>query len=151
MHKLNTCYFKRETMVRHHLTALAAGVALSLGVATEAPAQVACCGAVAAYPVLTVPPIDPIYVVNRGPAFSGPGHYLSGLGPFVREVPDVPAGPYPYVGQIYSGYPWGFQNSGGYPRGSYSPFIGYPYAEPAPPRPYRAYYRSVRGYPRYPR
>ena len=136
-------------MIRYHLGVLAAGIALSLGIV--APAAAACCGAVAAYPVLTVPPIDPIYVVNRGPIFSGPGHYLSGLGPFVREVPDVRPGPYPYVGPMFTGYPWGFQSSGGYPRGAYSPYIGYPYAEPAPPRPYRAYYRSVRGYPRYPR
>ena len=131
-------------MIRTLLKALAAGGAISLAIAGSAAAN--CCGAVAAYPVLTVPPIDPIYVVNRGPIYSGPGPYLSGMGPFVREVPDVRPGPYPYVGPVFTGYPWGFQNSGGYPRGAYSPFTGYPYAEPAPPRPYRA----VRRYPRYP-
>jgi hypothetical protein len=40
---------------------------------------------------------------------------------------------YPYVGFVYSGYPYGaFGPATGYPRGFYSPYTGYPYAEPYP-------------------
>src|SRR5437764_6512948 len=71
------------------------------------------------------------YVVNQGPLFSGPGHELE------RRVPDLMPSGYPYGGHVYSGYPYGMQISGRYPRGHFSPFAGYPHAEP-----YRLYYRS---------
>jgi len=110
------------------------------------------CGCPVAAPVVVeqvVVSVDPIYVVNRGPQYSGPGHYLSGLGPFVRDVPDpLPSPYYPYIGFLYTGYPYGLQNSGGYPRGSYSPFTGYPYADP-PPYVYRMYRSNARARNRY--
>src|SRR6266699_3186262 len=97
-------------MLGHRFHILAAAAALSLGLAGEAVAG-GCCSAL---PVVT----DEIYLVNQGPVFSGPGHALP------RQLPDpMPAeGSYPYVGYVYSGYPYGLQSSGGYPRGFYSPF-----------------------------
>ena len=79
------------------------------------------------------------YLVNQGPVFSGPGHYR-------HQLADAEPCCYPYVGPVFTGYPYGFNNSGGYPRGSYSPFTGYPYAEPAPyvsGPPYRQRYRRA--------
>ncbi len=78
--------------------------------------------------VAVVEPCGPLvesYLVNQGPTFSGPGHYLRQAG---GSAPCC----YPYVGFIYSGYPYGAFGPGGYPRGYYSPYIGYPYAEPYP-------------------
>ena len=139
-------------MVDHRLNIIAAAAAFSLGAATQAaagccPASYANCGcgplyapAVALVPAPVVDPTPEIYVVNQGPVFSGPGHALP------RQLPDpvpVDGGSYPYVGYVYSGYPYGLQNSGGYPRGFYSAVIGYPYADP-PPYVYRAYHGSVR-------
>jgi hypothetical protein len=121
-------------MLGHRFNMLAAAAALSVGLAGTAAAG-GCCGVVG-LPVVT----DEIYLVNQGPVFSGPGHALP------RQLPDpvpVDGGSYPYVGYVYSGYPYGLQNSGGYPRGFYSPFTGYPYADP-PPYVYRAYHGSVR-------
>jgi hypothetical protein len=106
------------------------------------------CGVVVAEPVVV--PVEPFLLVNKRPILSGPGHYLQGIGPYVpvdRQGP--PAGAYPYVGFVYSGYPYGLQNSGGYPRGSYSPFTGYPYGDPPPTVVYR--YHGARRYPHYPR
>jgi hypothetical protein len=118
-------------MFGHRFGVLAAA-ALSLGLAGEAVAG-GCCAVV--LPAVT----EEIELVNQGPVFSGPGHALP------RQLPDpAPAiGSYPYVGYVYSGYPYGLQNSGGYPRGFYSALIGYPYADP-PPYVYRAYHGSVR-------
>jgi hypothetical protein len=103
------------------LNVLAAVAALLLS--PTAPAHAGCCPV---GEVLEPVEVGQMYVVNQGPIFAGPGHYLR------RESPDaLPyAGGYPYVGPIYTGYPYGFQNSGGYPRGSYSPFTGYPYVDP---------------------
>jgi hypothetical protein len=131
---------------------LAAAAALSFAFAGEAAAGSCCptCGCAAVVVETDVTPVDPIYVVNRGPAFSGPGHYLSGIGPFVRDVPmPMPRPDYPWVGYLYTGYPYGGQDSGGYPRGSYSPFIGYPYGDPPPKVVYRTH--GARHYPRYSR
>ena len=122
-----------------------------LAVAAAGPATAGCC------PICGCPPVvvervvvlltDPIYVVNQGPQFSGPGHYLSGLGPWVSEVPNpLPRPDYPYVGHISTGYPYGLQNVGAYPRGFYRPYAGYPYADP-PPRVYCSF-RGTRS-PRY--
>jgi hypothetical protein len=60
-----------------------------------------------------------------------------------------PAGAFPYVGFVYSGYPYGLQNSGGYPRGSYSPFTSYHYGDLPPTVVYR--YHGARRDPQYPR
>jgi hypothetical protein len=123
---------------------LAAAAALSFAFVSEAAAGGGCCpGCGCAATVVVEPevtPVDPIYVVNRGPHFSGPGHYLSGIGPFVRDVPTpMPRPDYPWVGYLYTGYPYGVEDSGGYPRGSYSPFIGYPYGDPPPKLVYRTH------------
>ena len=94
--------------------------------------------------VVAAQPCAPeMYLVNQGPVFSGPGHHVR-PGPELR--PDVLPGSYPYVGPVYTGYPYGLQDSGGYPRGLYSPFIGYPYAEPAPAPLYWGRHRVYRRY-----
>jgi hypothetical protein len=137
----------------NRLNALAAAAAVSLVAATPAAAG-GCCPLPAVNCACMPSDITGgIYLVNQGPVFSGPGHYLP------RQPPDLPPSGYPYVGFVYSGYPYGLQNSGGYPRGSYSPYTGYPYAETYPGRPYvgvrrvayrtsyrpaRVYYRPVR-------
>ena len=85
------------------------------------------CGTVVA--ALPCPPIES-YLVNQGPVLSGPGHYLGQLEE-ARPCCDIYR--YPYVGFVYSGYPFGaFGPATGYPRGFYSPYTGYPYAEPYP-------------------
>ena len=87
-----------------------AGAALLLAVAGGAAAG--CCPTCRCAPVVVqkvLVPVEPMYVVNQGPVYSGPGHYLNGFGPFVGAIP----GP---------GYPY----NGGYPRGSYRAFTGYP-------------------------
>jgi hypothetical protein len=87
-------------------------------------------------------PLVESYLVNQGPVFSGPGHYR-------HQLADPEPCCYPSVGPVFTGYPYGFNDSGGYPRGSYSPFTGYPYAEPAP---YVSWspHRRVRHYYRHP-
>jgi hypothetical protein len=122
-------------MLGHRFSTLVAAAALSIGLAGKAGAG-GCCGGAGVLPAVT----DEIYLVNQGPVFSGPGHALP------RQLPDpvpVDGGSYPYVGYVYSGYPYGLQSSGGYPRGFHSALTGYPYADP-PPYVYRAYHGSVR-------
>jgi hypothetical protein len=141
----------RHQFIRHCFGVLATGAALAFAVAGDAaagccpaPAADCSCGPVAALVPVVPVPVEQIYVVNQGPVFSGPG-------PYVRQFSEAAPAAYPYVGPVFAGYPYGLQNSGGYPRGYYSPYTGYPYAEPAPRHAYRAHYRSVRAYPRYPR
>jgi hypothetical protein len=141
-------------MSDHCLKVLAGSVVtatLALGIASEAAAGGCCpgiyascgCGPVVEQVLVAPVVMDEMYLVNQGPVFSGPGHNLP------RQFPDEPPGAYPYVGYVYSGYPYGLQDSGGYPRGAYSPFTGYPYAEPLPRGAYRVRHRSVRAYPRH--
>jgi hypothetical protein len=124
------------------VTSVAAVAAFTLAAAGQAAAG--CCPSCDCPPVVVkglvvVPPADPIYVVNQGPNFSGPGHYLNGLGPWVSQVPSpFPRPDYPYVGHVFTGYPYGLQSVGVYSRGFYSPYTGYPYADP-PPRVYRSF------------
>ena len=78
-------------MAKHPLHLIAIGAAVSLGAVTPAAAG-GCCPA-------------PIYVVNQGPVFTGPG-------PMIQQLPDrapkaYPGG-YPYVGFVFSGYPYGY-------------------------------------------
>ncbi len=128
-------------MIERRLCLLAAAAALWLGIAGGARAGCCpTCGCVSA--ALVAGPAQ-IWVVNQGPVFAGPGHHVR-PGPELR--PDVPPGSYPYVGPVYTGYPYGLQDSGGYPRGFYSPFIGYPYAEPAPAPLYWGRHRAYRRY-----
>jgi hypothetical protein len=131
-----------KNRLQNRLQVLAAGAAALFAVVAQADAgccPTCGCAAVAVGPAAA---IEPMIVVNRGPQYSGPGHYLSGEGPFVTEVPQPRPGPgaYPYVGWVFTGYPYGQYNSGGYPRGAYSPFTGYPYAEPGPPDVYRRHH-----------
>jgi len=129
-------------MFKRCVTSLAAIAVCAIAAAGQAAAG--CCPSCDCPPPVAVEhvvvaPVDPIYVVNRGPHFSGPGHYLSGFGPWVSAVPDpLPRPDYPYVGHVYAGYPYGQQSIGVYSRGFYSPYTGYPYADP-PPRVYRSY------------
>jgi len=78
-------------MLKSPLYLIALGAAMSLGAVTQAAAG-GCCPA-------------PIYVVNQGPVFTGPG-------PMIQQLPDrapkaYPGG-YPYVGFVFSGYPYGY-------------------------------------------
>jgi hypothetical protein len=87
------------------------------------------CGGV----VEVAPPCAPTesYLVNQGPVLSGPGHYLAQL---EAAPPCCDIYRYPYVGFVYSGYPYGrFGPASGYPRGFYNPYAGYPYADGYPP------------------
>jgi hypothetical protein len=98
-------------MTKHSLSIIAVGAAVSLlGAATPAAAG-GCCE---------------MYVVNQGPVFSGPG-------PFVRQVRDPAPSPccdsYPYVGFVYSGYPYGY----------YDAWVGAPHVGPMYPRVMRRY------------
>ena len=142
-------------MVNRRLNAFAAAAALAMSIATKATAG-GCCPAAVVDCGCAGPALAPgAYLVNQGPVFSGPGHYL-------RSTPDVPPpADYPYVGFVYSGYPWGVWDSGGYARGFYDPMAGYPYADP-PPRihymhhstaayrgPWRSAYRHHHLYPRH--
>jgi hypothetical protein len=121
-------------MTRYCLNLCAVAATLWLGLMTQAPAG-GCpgfgancgCGPVLAAVQVAEPcrPLVESYLVNQGPVFSGPGHYL-------RQLEDPAPCCYPYVGFVYSGYPYGAYGPGGYPRGSYSPYAGYPYAEPYP-------------------
>jgi hypothetical protein len=73
-------------------------------------------------------PLGESYLVNQGPVFSGPGHYL-------RQLEDPAPCCYPYVGSVYSG-----------PYGAYGgSYAGYPHAAPYP---YvgRLPYRGGRGF-----
>src|SRR3954451_2757892 len=95
------------------LSVLTAGAALSLAVAGEAAAG--CCPTCRCAPVVVqrvLVPVEPIYVVNQGPVYSGPGPYLNGFGPFVGAIP----GP---------GYPYG-RFDGSYLRGASGAATGYP-------------------------
>jgi hypothetical protein len=123
--------------MRKGLRALFIGGALVVAAATQAAAEccVRCCiGFVetcACGPAVLEPPLPgEMYVVNQGPVLSGPG-------PVLRQPRDYAPPYYPYVGRVYSGYPFG-ADGGGYPRGSYNPFVGYPFAEA--PSPYFRYH-----------
>jgi hypothetical protein len=87
-------------MAKHPLRLIAISAAVSLGAATPAAAG-GCCPGVAQ----VCPCGPPIYVVNQGPVFTGPG-------PMIQQLPDrapkaYPGG-YPYVGFVFSGYPYGY-------------------------------------------
>jgi len=128
----------QRTSMRRRLLTIVFGIGAGVLTATAAAAQ-CCLGFVencTCGPSVIEPPLPgPMYVVNQGPVHQGPGPVLWQP----REL--VP--PYaPYVGYVYSGYPYGIYRPG-YPRGLYNPYVGYPYADPPPPR-YR--YRAA-GYP----
>ena len=108
-------------MVKHPLHVLAIAAVVALGTATQAAAQ--CC------PACDCGPGPRSYLVNQGPVFSGPGHY-------VAQIPDPAPRKYPYVGFVYNGYPYGY----------YRPWIGAPYAGPRVTYRYRpapVYYRQM--------
>jgi hypothetical protein len=144
-------------MLKRVIEVLGTGLALTCGMIAHAPAGSCAgpdCGCGPAVAVAAVPcvPLVESYLVNQGPVYSGPGHYL-------RQTPDPEPCCYPSVGYVYSGYPYGVYDSGGYPRGFYSPYAGYPYAETYPYRRYahwrqRSYHRVYRPtampYPRVP-
>ncbi len=131
-------------MIGRCLNLCAIAATLALGLVVEAFAGScfgANCGCGPA--IAVVEPCRPLvesYLVNQGPVFSGPGHYL-------RQAEDPAPCCYPYVGFVYSGYPYGAYTQGVYPRGAYNPYAGYPYAEPYPyfgRLPHRAARRHVR-------
>ncbi len=136
-------------MLRYLSVLVLAAAAAAVAIAEDASAG-ACagggncgCGAVVVEVAQPCPPIES-YLVNQGPVLSGPGHYL---GQLENAPPCCDIYRYPYVGFVYSGYPYGeFGPATGYPRGFYSPFTGYPYAEPYPyfgRRPHRYGHRHV--------
>jgi hypothetical protein len=100
-------------MVKQPLYLIAIGTAVVFGGAIEAAAG-GCC--------------TPIYVVNQGPVRSGPGPFISQL---PEPAPKPYPGAYPYVGFVFSGYPYGYHDA----------WIGAPYADAMD-------YRLVRRYSR---
>jgi hypothetical protein len=114
--------------MRKRLSLLA--TALTLGLAN--PAAAGCCGysvwpAFAPGPWALFAPPPEMLVVNQGPVPA----------PFLYQAPDLPPFGYPYVGFVFSGYPYGF----------YSPWVGAPGWGP-PPGYYRARYRAGARYDR---
>src|SRR6516165_398966 len=112
--------------LRQAIAGLTMAASLAIGAGAEAgagccPAFAVNCGCETAMPVVAAPQF---YLVNQGPEFTGPGHYLP------RQIRDVAPFDYPHVGFVYSGYPYGDYGLPGYPRGFYSPYTGFPYAEP---------------------
>jgi hypothetical protein len=142
---LNDGAFRGEIMFKS--SALAVGAVLSLAIAGEAVAG--CCPTCGCAPVVVPnvppPPPEPIFVVNQGPVYSGPGPYLNGYGPFVGAVP----GP-GYPAGRFSAYPQDPFWRVSYPRVYYTYSTGSPYAGPPPlaaaPGPQ---YRAARVYPRF--
>lgn len=126
--------------MRHHrLPVIAIGAALAAAAAMPAAAQgYGCCGPVAAYGVPAVPlaypptgyvlnPSDaraPIYLVNQGPVYRGPG---------IFAVPTYSEGgyaftPYPYVSGGYGYRRWGHgPRYGRYVDPSFRPYGAPPY------------------------
>ncbi len=126
--------------MRKRFAALVVGGTLAVAAATTKAVAQCCLGFVetcACGPAVLEPPLrGEMYVVNQGPVYSGPG-------PVLRQPHDFAPPYYPYVGYVYSGYPFG-RDRGGYPRGFYNPFVGYPFADPPPPYyRYRALQRRV--------
>ena len=108
--------------------ALVAAVIVSFAMTAEAPAggcagaSCGCAGVVAiAQPC---PPAVQSYLVNQGPVLAGPGHYLG-------QLEDAAPCCYPYVGFVYSGYPYGATDRGAIRVASTTPIS----ATPTPIRP----------------
>jgi hypothetical protein len=90
-------------MVKHSILSAAISAVALVGAASQAAAQ--CCATCDCGPGMVVEQV----VVNQGPVFSGPGHYLA-------QTPDSKPRKYPYVGFVFSGYPYGY----------YDPYVGAP-------------------------
>jgi hypothetical protein len=104
-------------MVKHPLYAAGVGAALLLGAATQAAAQ-CCpgCNCGGGYTVgQVVIPGPRSYLVDQGPVYSGPGAYAA-------QIEDPAPRKYPYVGFVFSGYPYGYYDAYvGAPRRFYYP------------------------------
>jgi hypothetical protein len=89
-------------MTRRSLYSFAVGTVVSLAAAAPAVAGGCCPGQAIACAC------PDMYLVNQGPVFSGPGAFATQ----VRDLPPQPpcCGSYPYVGFVYSGYPYGYYN-----------------------------------------
>jgi hypothetical protein len=99
-----------------------AATLLILSPGTREKAIAGCCPP--AMPTCVCPaPAPQIYIVEQGPIFTGPG-------PCLRQAADPAPQAYPYVGPVFTGYLYGEFGPGGNPRGFFSPYLGYPYAEP---------------------
>ena len=96
-------------MIKPSLRSLAVGAGLVLGAATPAAAQ--CCPTCNCAGYLA----NQSYLVNQGPTYTGPGQ-------FVSQAPDPAPRQFPYVGFVFSGYPYGFHDPYvGAPRRFYHP------------------------------
>jgi hypothetical protein len=96
-------------MFRRSLYLFAASAVAALAVASPAAAG-GCCECIAMpacppaeyLPVLELPEVTPIYVVNHGPVYTGPGIVSA---PMFYKLRTSTA-PYPYIGhEHYYGYP----------------------------------------------
>jgi hypothetical protein len=113
-------------MTKRSLYIFAVGAVVSLAAAAPAAAG-GCCPGRAAVDCACGPDM---YVVNQGPVFSGPGAFVSQI----RDLPPPPpcCGSYPYVGFVYSGYPYGYYNDWvGAPRRYVSQRVHYRVKRPA--------------------
>jgi hypothetical protein len=100
------------------LSAFGMSAALLLGAATPAGAQCcAGCNCGAGYVIGTIVVPGPrSYLVDQGPVYSGPGHY-------VEQEAAPPPRKFPYVGFVFSGYPYGYHDAYvGAPRRFYHPY-----------------------------
>jgi hypothetical protein len=113
-------------MTKRSLYIFAVGTVVSLAAAAPAAAGGCCPGQAIACAC------PDMYLVNQGPVFSGPGAFATQ----VRDLPPQPpcCGSYPYVGFVYSGYPYGYYND----------WVGAPYAGPRRYVNQRVYYRVKR-------
>ncbi|MEA2991037.1 MAG: hypothetical protein QOG83_3748 [Alphaproteobacteria bacterium] len=89
-------------MLRHPLPLAALGVLAAAAMAGQAAAGSCCACAMpcaAPAPVVQVAPAPPMYIVNQGPSYYGPGVVVS---PFYFPPETMPAlNPYPYVSRDY--------------------------------------------------
>jgi hypothetical protein len=93
-------------MFRRSLYILACSAA-ALAMASPAAAGWCCecvpdCPPVQYIPVLELPEVTPVYVVNHGPVYTGPGIVSA---PMFYKLRTSTA-PYPYIGHHYYSYPY---------------------------------------------
>ncbi len=103
-------------MAKHPLSLIAVSAAALLGAASQAAAG--CCPGCNCAPGTVVEVLVPgpkSYLVDQGPVYSGPGSY-------VAQIPDRTPRKFPYVGFVFSGYPYGYHDAYvGAPRRFYHP------------------------------
>jgi len=117
-------------MFQRSLVLLALGVALAAPTSEAAAGCCSCALPCAAPAPITIWGLSPMYGVNQGPVYSGPGYTT--LPTYEGEASTVG---YPYVG-----YERGYDP---YPGYTYPPYTGEPYADPLRHQVYRSTWRAA--------